>query len=46
MIKLLLLGESGVGKTCLISKFTTDEFSEDHLATIAVDFSVDYLTID
>ena len=24
MIKVLLLGDSGVGKTCVINKFTTD----------------------
>lgn len=46
MIKILLLGDSGVGKTCLINKFITDQFSPNHLATIAVDFKVNYLTID
>ncbi len=46
MIKILLLGDSGVGKTCVINKFTTDKFSPNHLATIAVDFKVNYITID
>lgn len=34
----MLIGESGVGKTCLIKKFIKNEFSNDHLATIAIDF--------
>ncbi len=46
MIKLLFIGESGVGKTCLINKFNTDEFSVNHMATIAVDFKVHYMEID
>lgn len=46
MIKVLLLGDSGVGKTCVINKFTTDKFSTNHLATIAVDFKVSYLKMD
>ena len=46
MIKILLLGDSGVGKTCVINKFTTDQFSSNHLATIAVDFKVNYLSVD
>ena len=46
MIKVLLLGDSGVGKTCVINKFTTDQFSPNHLATIAVDFKVSYINVD
>ena len=46
MIKLLFIGESGVGKTCLINKFNTDEFSVNHMATIAVDFKVHYMDIE
>ena len=43
MIKVLLIGESGVGKTCFLNKYNTDEFSVNHMATIAVDFKVHYL---
>ena len=38
--KILTIGESGVGKTCIISRFTKDEFSLNHLATIAIDFKL------
>jgi len=38
--KILTIGESGVGKTCIISRFTKNEFSLNHLATIAIDFKL------
>ena len=38
--KILCIGESGVGKTCIISRFTKNEFSLNHLATIAIDFKL------
>ncbi len=38
--KILTIGESGVGKTCVISRFTKNEFSLNHLATIAIDFKL------
>jgi Ras-related protein Rab-8A len=37
-VKLLMIGESGVGKTCIIQRFTRDDFTLNHLATIAIDF--------
>ena len=40
LIKILTIGESGVGKTCLISRYNRDEFSENHLSTIAIDFKM------
>jgi len=35
----ILIGDSGVGKSNLISRFTKNEFAESHQATIGVDFS-------
>jgi len=37
-VKLLMIGESGVGKTCIIQRFTRNDFTLNHLATIAIDF--------
>lgn len=37
-IKVLLLGDSGVGKSCLLLRFTDDTFSEEHQSTIGVDY--------
>ncbi|TMW61152.1 hypothetical protein Poli38472_013615 [Pythium oligandrum] len=39
-LKLLLLGDSGVGKTSLMRVFSGDEFSESMLATAGVDFKL------
>ncbi len=36
---MILIGDSGVGKSNLISRFTKNEFAESHQATIGVDFS-------
>lgn len=32
--KILVLGDSGVGKTCLIFRFTEDIFSDSYISTI------------
>jgi len=40
LIKVLTIGESGVGKTCLIQRFNKNEFSMNHLSTIAIDFKL------
>ena len=34
LLKLLLCGDSGVGKTCLISQFTDGQFRRTHITTI------------
>eukprot|EP00002_Diphylleia_rotans_P004524 TRINITY_DN13365_c0_g1_i1.p1 TRINITY_DN13365_c0_g1~~TRINITY_DN13365_c0_g1_i1.p1 ORF type:complete len:212 (-),score=44.46 TRINITY_DN13365_c0_g1_i1:341-976(-) len=38
LLKLLLLGNSGVGKSSIMSRFTTNSFSEHHIATLGIDF--------
>jgi Ras-related protein Rab-11A len=38
LLKIVLIGDSGVGKTNLLSRFTKDTFSEDTRNTIGVDF--------
>ncbi|XP_040567510.1 ras-related protein Rab-18-B [Lepeophtheirus salmonis] len=44
-LKLLIIGESGVGKSSLLLRFTEDAFDPDHSATIGVDFKVKTLTV-
>ena len=34
MVKLLIIGNSGVGKTCILTQFTKGEFTDSHLTTI------------
>ncbi|OQR94890.1 Rab8 family GTPase [Achlya hypogyna] len=45
-IKLLLLGDSGVGKTSLMRVFSGDAFSESMLATAGVDFKLRQLRLE
>lgn len=42
ILKICLLGESSVGKTCLLRRYADDEFDESTLATIGVDFRFKY----
>jgi len=43
LYKLLLLGNSAVGKSALLSRFAEDAFQVSHIATMGVDFKVKIL---
>ena len=38
LFKILLIGESGVGKTCILLRFSDDTFPTAHQTTVGVDF--------
>ena len=46
LFKLLVVGESGVGKTCILLRFADNSFDETFLSTIGVDFKVKELIMD
>jgi len=46
LIKLLIIGESSVGKSCLLLRFAEDKFNESFLTTIGIDFKVRHVVID
>eukprot|EP01100_Stratorugosa_tubuloviscum_P007242 TRINITY_DN302_c3_g1_i1.p1 TRINITY_DN302_c3_g1~~TRINITY_DN302_c3_g1_i1.p1 ORF type:complete len:196 (-),score=59.72 TRINITY_DN302_c3_g1_i1:77-664(-) len=46
LFKLLFIGDSGVGKSCLLIRFTDDSYTESYISTIGVDFKIKTLTID
>lgn len=45
-LKILIIGDSGVGKSSLLLRFTDDRFDPDQSATIGVDFKVKPLTVE
>ncbi|CAK5079212.1 unnamed protein product [Meloidogyne enterolobii] len=45
-LKVILLGESGVGKTSIINRFVNKKFSNCYKATIGVDFMKKQMTVD
>ena len=40
--KIVLIGDSSVGKSSLLRRFADDSFEESYLATIGVDFKFKY----
>lgn len=45
-IKLLLIGDSGVGKTCLLLRYVNDSYSSSFITTIGIDFKIKYIQLD
>ncbi len=46
MIKVIIIGESGGGKTNLITRFCQNHFKDSYVATIGVDFKIKTIMID
>eukprot|EP00126_Sphaerothecum_destruens_P012765 Sdes_comp21870_c0_seq1m20417 len=46
LIKLLLIGDSGVGKSCLLLRFSEDSFTPSFITTIGIDFKVRTVELD
>lgn len=46
LFKLLLIGDSGVGKSCLLLRFADHSYSESYISTIGVDFKIRTIELD
>jgi len=46
LFKVVLIGDSGVGKSNLLSRFTRNEFNLDSKSTIGVEFATRSITVD
>ncbi|TKX19564.1 putative mitochondrial escape protein [Elsinoe australis] len=46
LFKLLLIGESGVGKSCLLLQFADQTYTDSYISTIGVDFKIRTIEVD
>eukprot|EP00005_Dracoamoeba_jomungandri_P012946 CAMPEP_0174275004 /NCGR_PEP_ID=MMETSP0439-20130205/59592_1 /TAXON_ID=0 /ORGANISM="Stereomyxa ramosa, Strain Chinc5" /LENGTH=205 /DNA_ID=CAMNT_0015367075 /DNA_START=398 /DNA_END=1015 /DNA_ORIENTATION=- len=46
LFKMLLIGDSGVGKSALLLKFTDNSFTDQYMSTIGVDFKIKTVKIE
>merc|ERR1712110_504090 len=43
---LVLIGDSGVGKSCLLLRFADDKWTDSYISTIGVDFKIRTIELD
>lgn len=46
LFKIVLIGDCGAGKTCIVQRFKSGSYVERHGNTIGVDFSMKSVTVD
>jgi len=46
LAKVLVIGDSGIGKTCLLLRFCENSFTTSHLATIGIDFKMKTIDVE
>jgi len=46
LIKLLLIGDSGVGKSCVLLRYSDDAFTPSFITTIGIDFKIKSLNVN
>lgn len=45
LMRLLLVGETGVGKTCVLCRYASEEFIDSHITTIGIDFKMKTISV-
>lgn len=40
LLRILLVGDSGVGKTCILIRFVENTFTPSYISTIGIDFKI------
>lgn len=46
LFKLLVIGDTHVGKSCILLRFADDKYTDDFISTIGVDFKVKTIELD
>ena len=45
LFKILIIGDSGAGKSCLMLRYTRDDYRDNYMTTIGVDFQTRFIQI-
>lgn len=45
LIKLIIIGDSSVGKSCILLRFSEDHFPTSHMPTIGIDFKIKTINV-
>ena len=45
LLKLLLIGDSGVGKSCILLRYSDDSFTSSFITTIGIDFKIKQINV-
>lgn len=46
LLKILLIGDAGVGKSAMLARYTDDTYGESYTSTIGVDFKIRTIEVD
>ena len=46
LVKFVFIGDSSVGKTSMLLRFSENRFPEDHMPTIGIDFKIKIMLIN
>lgn len=46
MFKFVLTGNSGVGKSCLLTRYAQNAFNDDYVETVGVDFKFKTINLE
>ena len=46
LFKILIIGDSSVGKTSIMNRYTSEMYNDEHISTVGVDFKIKLLKID
>jgi small GTP-binding protein len=46
LFRVIIVGDTGVGKSCFLLRFTENRFSEQHNVTIGVEFGAKHIQLD
>jgi Ras-related protein Rab-8A len=45
LLKMLLIGDSGVGKSCILLRYSDESFTQSYITTIGIDFKIKQISV-